>query len=145
MDRFPSREYERRSSHGNAEAHFLEKSAAVVLNQLEGDAATLAKSKLGINRSDTELFNGFTHAYVSAVLSYHWGSVLTKHMGDNREDGAFAAYTTWGQWGDKGPKGRYLYQDGFYNRRRPHSSLDGMTPDQAYYGAHRLPPVRLAA
>jgi putative transposase len=32
-----------------------------------------------------------------------------------------------------------------YNRRRPHSSLDGMTPDRAYYGAHSLPPVRLAA
>jgi len=30
-----------------------------------------------------------------------------------------------------------------YNRRRPHSSLDGMTPDQAYYGAHRLPPIPL--
>ena len=38
--------------------------------------------------------------------------------------------------------GRYL---DLYNRRRPHSSLDGMTPDQAYYGAHGLPPVRLAA
>jgi len=38
--------------------------------------------------------------------------------------------------------GRYL---DCYNRRRPHSSLDGMTPDQAYYGAHRLPPIRLAA
>jgi putative transposase len=38
--------------------------------------------------------------------------------------------------------GRYL---DLYNRRRPHSSLDGMTPDQAYYGAHSLPPVRLAA
>ncbi len=38
--------------------------------------------------------------------------------------------------------GRYL---DFYNRRRPHSSLDGMTPAQAYYGAHNLPPVRLAA
>jgi len=38
--------------------------------------------------------------------------------------------------------GRYLDR---YNRRRPHSSLDGMTPDQAYYGAHSLPPVRLAA
>ncbi len=38
--------------------------------------------------------------------------------------------------------GRYL---DFYNRRRPHSSLDGMTPDQAYYGAQSLPPVRLAA
>jgi putative transposase len=32
-----------------------------------------------------------------------------------------------------------------YNHRRPHSSLDGMTPDQAYYGAHSLPPVRFAA
>ena len=38
--------------------------------------------------------------------------------------------------------GRYL---DLYNRRRPHSSLDGMTPDQAYYGAQNLPPVRLAA
>ena len=38
--------------------------------------------------------------------------------------------------------GRYL---DCYNRRRPHSSLDGMTPDQAYYGAQSLPPVRLAA
>ena len=37
--------------------------------------------------------------------------------------------------------GRYL---DLYNGRRPHSSLDGMTPDQAYFGLHRLP-VRLAA
>jgi putative transposase len=35
--------------------------------------------------------------------------------------------------------GRYL---DFYNRRRPHSSLDGMTPDCAYFG---LPLLRLAA
>ena len=35
--------------------------------------------------------------------------------------------------------GRYL---DFYNRRRPHSSLDGMTPDCAYFG---YPPLRLAA
>jgi hypothetical protein len=35
--------------------------------------------------------------------------------------------------------GRYL---DFYNRRRPHSSLDGMTPDCAYFGS---PPLRLAA
>ena len=38
--------------------------------------------------------------------------------------------------------GHYL---DLYNRRRPHSSLDGMTPDQAYYGAHSMPPIRLAA
>ena len=38
--------------------------------------------------------------------------------------------------------GHYL---DLYNRRRPHSSLDGMTPDQAYYGAHSMPPLRLAA
>ena len=38
--------------------------------------------------------------------------------------------------------GRYSI---FTNRRRPHSSLDGMTPEQAYYGAHSLPPIRLAA
>jgi putative transposase len=38
--------------------------------------------------------------------------------------------------------GRYL---DLYNRRRPHSSLDGMTPDRAYFGPHSLLPVRLAA
>ena len=38
--------------------------------------------------------------------------------------------------------GRYL---DLYNRRRPHSSLDGMTPDRAYYGAHSRPPIRSAA
>jgi len=35
--------------------------------------------------------------------------------------------------------GRYL---DFYNGRRPHSSLDGVTPDQAYFN---LLPLRLAA
>jgi putative transposase len=35
--------------------------------------------------------------------------------------------------------GRYLE---FYNERRPHSSLDDMTPDQAYFN---LPPLRVAA
>ena len=35
--------------------------------------------------------------------------------------------------------GRYL---DFYNGRRPHSSLDGSTPDQAYFNQ---PPFRLAA
>jgi putative transposase len=35
--------------------------------------------------------------------------------------------------------GRYL---DFYNRRRPHSSLDGTTPDHAYF---TLLPLRLAA
>jgi hypothetical protein len=35
--------------------------------------------------------------------------------------------------------GRYL---SFYNGRRPHSSLDGMTPDQAYFAPL---PLRLAA
>jgi putative transposase len=35
--------------------------------------------------------------------------------------------------------GRYLE---FYNGRRPHSSLDDMTPDQAYFN---LPPLRVAA
>jgi putative transposase len=38
--------------------------------------------------------------------------------------------------------GRYL---DLYNRRRPHSSLDDMTPDRAYFGFHRMLPVRLAA
>ena len=38
--------------------------------------------------------------------------------------------------------GRYL---DLYNRRRPHSSLDGMTPDQAYFGNPCRPPIRLAA
>ena len=38
--------------------------------------------------------------------------------------------------------GRYL---DLYNRRRPHSSLDDMTPDQAYYGHQKMLPIRLAA
>ena len=35
--------------------------------------------------------------------------------------------------------GRYL---DFYNGRRPHSSLDGQTPDQAYFNTL---PIRVAA
>jgi putative transposase len=38
--------------------------------------------------------------------------------------------------------GRYL---DLYNRRRPHSSLDGQTPDQAYFGHESMLPIRLAA
>jgi len=38
--------------------------------------------------------------------------------------------------------GRYL---DLYNRRRPHSSLDDQTPDQAYFGSMSKPPIRLAA
>jgi putative transposase len=38
--------------------------------------------------------------------------------------------------------GRYL---DLYNRRRPHSSLDGRTPDQAYFGHDTILPIRLAA
>jgi putative transposase len=38
--------------------------------------------------------------------------------------------------------GRYL---DWYNRRRPHSSLDGRTPDQAYSDQQTTPPIRLAA
>ncbi|MCA3355535.1 MAG: transposase, partial [Roseomonas sp.] len=35
------------------------------------------------------------------------------------------------------------YSDGFYNTRRPHSSLDGQTPDEAYFTA--LPSIPMAA
>ena len=38
--------------------------------------------------------------------------------------------------------GKYL---DWYNRRRPHSSLDGRTPDQAYFDQQSMPPIRLAA
>jgi putative transposase len=38
--------------------------------------------------------------------------------------------------------GRYL---DLYNRRRPHSSLDGRTPDQAYFDNESRLPIRLAA
>jgi putative transposase len=37
--------------------------------------------------------------------------------------------------------GRYIV--GFYNTRRPHSSLDGRTPDEAYFTA--LPSIPMAA
>src|SRR5205085_7032752 len=47
------------------------------------------------------------------------------------------AYESVGQARDS--IGRYL---DFYNRRRPHSSLDGDTPDQAYFNS---PPIRMAA
>ena len=35
----------------------------------------------------------------------------------------------------RGSIGGYL---AFYNRKRPHSSLDGRTPDQAYFGGLAL-------
>ena len=38
--------------------------------------------------------------------------------------------------------GRYL---DLYNRRRPHSSLDGRTPDQAYFATTNPLPIRTAA
>jgi putative transposase len=38
--------------------------------------------------------------------------------------------------------GRYL---DLYNRRRPHSSLGGRTPDEAYFGHTSTPPIRLAS
>jgi hypothetical protein len=31
----------------------------------------------------------------------------------------------------------------FYNTRRPHRSLDGMTPDQAYFAQQQLPAAAL--
>jgi putative transposase len=37
--------------------------------------------------------------------------------------------------------GRYI--DGFYNTRRPHSSLDRQTPDEVYFNA--LQPIPAAA
>ena len=37
--------------------------------------------------------------------------------------------------------GRYI--DGFYNTRRPHSSLGRLTPDEAYFNA--LPSIQMAA
>ena len=42
----------------------------------------------------------------------------------------------------RGGIGRYL---DLYNHRRPHSSLDGRTPDDAYFGQDSMPPIRLAA
>lgn len=38
--------------------------------------------------------------------------------------------------------GRYL---DLYNRRRPHSALDGRTPVDAYFANESIPPIRLAA
>ena len=42
----------------------------------------------------------------------------------------------------RGSLGRYL---DLYNHRRPHSSLDDRTPDQAYFGTTSLLPIRSAA
>jgi putative transposase len=42
----------------------------------------------------------------------------------------------------RGGIGRYL---DLYNHHRPHSSLDGRTPDDAYFGHDSMPPIRLAA
>jgi putative transposase len=38
--------------------------------------------------------------------------------------------------------GRYV---DLYNRRRPHSSLDGRTPDQVYFAQESTLSIRLAA
>jgi putative transposase len=42
----------------------------------------------------------------------------------------------------RGGIGRYL---DLYNCRRPHSALDGRTPDDAYFRHEIMPPIRLAA
>jgi len=42
----------------------------------------------------------------------------------------------------RGSLGRYL---DLYNRRRPHSALDGKTPDAAYFGNKSMLQIRLAA
>jgi putative transposase len=59
-----------------------------------------------------------------------WRSVKYEEVYLRAYDTAFEARTS---------IGRYL---DFYNRRRPHSSLDGATPDQAYFNPQ---PVRMAA
>src|SRR3974390_3550239 len=62
-----------------------------------------------------------------------WGSV-------KYEEGYLRAYENLGE--ARSSIGCYL---DFYNRRRPHSGLDGMTPDQAYFRPHSMLPIRLAA
>jgi putative transposase len=55
----------------------------------------------------------------------------------NYEEAYLRAYDSLGE--ARASIGRYL---GFYNRKRPHSSLDARTPDHAYF--YRLPQVAAA-
>jgi putative transposase len=61
-----------------------------------------------------------------------WRSVKYEEVYLHAYDSVSDARTSLGRYPD------------LYNRRRPHSSLDGMTPDRAYFG-YPLLPVRLAA
>ena len=71
----------------------------------------------------------------TTTLNVRVTGALSEHVSANvGEDGAYENVSE-----ARNSIGRYL---DFYNGRRPHSSLDGCTPDQAYFTSL---PLRLAA
>ena len=74
-----------------------------------------------------------THGEVDALPNYH---LCPKPLRDALDKAPRAADSVSEA---RASIGRYL---GFYNGRRPHSSLDGATPDQAYFNPL---PLRTAA
>ena len=101
--------------------------------------------------SNTDQGSQFTGAAFTAVLASNGIAISMDGKGAWRdnvfverlwrsvkyEEVYLRAYETVGE--ARHSIGRYL---DFYNGRRPHSSLDGATPDQAYFD---LPPLRAAA
>jgi putative transposase len=123
---------------------------AVVLDCVETLEDALARhGKPGIFNTDQG--SQFTGAAFTGLLAGHGIAISMDGKGAWRdnvfverlwrsvkyEEVYLRAYETVGE--ARHSIGRYL---DFYNGRRPHSSLDDMTPDQAYF---TQPPLRLAA
>ena len=121
--------------------------AAFCVETLEDALARHGKPEI----FNTDQGSQFTGAAFTGVLASHGIAISMDGKGAWRdnvfverlwrsvkyEEVYLRAYETVGE--ARHSIGRYL---DFYNGRRPHSSLDDMTPDQAYFN---LPPLRVAA